>query len=508
MDSRDLFLFASDPAAFRDRLVIPAGRGPVRLGEVMAAFQRLDFLALDAAFVALKEGRQPEPGRFWLERTKGGSKDGDLAVMLLWLLAFCPRALTCQVGAVDQEQAAEMQKSARGIIRLNGWLAGILEVQAFAIVNQRTESRADIIPADVGGSHGSRPDLLILNELCHLGKEEFALNLLDNAAKVPHGLAVIATNAGFRPSWQWSWREEARASRRWHFSSVMEPAPWLDPDELAEARRRNSPSRFARLWRGQWVSGGGDALDESDLAAAVRLELGPMTGAEPGFAFYGGLDLGVKQDHAALVVVGRHVGHVERGPEPEPVSLPPILAACVDLGLVDSPGLPERSYKLHPGTNRLRLAYCRSWAPRAGGQIDLEAVELAALATARRLGLTAIFFDPFQAALMAQRLRRQGVRLEEVVFSGQNLDALASGVLEVFKAREIDLYPEPELAQDLAKLRLVERSYGYRLEAARDASGHADRATALALAVLGSRRLRWLPPPRVERELVCWPSAG
>jgi hypothetical protein len=508
MDASTLRLYASDPASFRAALVIPSAHGPARFGDVMAPFQAVDFAALDSAFIALKDGRRPEVGRFWLERTKGASKDSDLAVCLLWLLAFSPRSLTCQVGAADQDQADELRLACKAIVRLNPWIGGILEVQALAVVNHRTDSRCEIIPADVAGSHGSRPDLLILNELSHVQKKEFAENLFDNAAKIPHGVAVIATNAGFRPSWQWSWRQQALTSPRWYFSTYRDPAPWLDPAELSEAEKRNSPSRFARLWRGKWVSGGGDALDENDILAAVKADLGPMDGTEQGYVFYAGLDLGVKQDHAAFVVVGKHIGFVERGPEPEPVTLPPILAACADLGLMDSPSLPEPVYKFHPGSGRLRLAYCQSWAPRPGGQIDLTAVETSILETSKRIRLAAVCYDPFQAALMAQRLRRQYVRMEEITFTGANLDGMASAVLETFKAREIDLYDEPDLIADLGKLRIVEKSYGYRLDAPRDESGHADRATGLALAVLGSRRFRYSPPPRIEGELICYPSAA
>src|SRR5262249_788486 len=44
-----------------------------------------------------------------------------------------------------------------------------------------------------------------------------------------------------------------------------------------------------------------------------------------------------------------------------------------------------------------------------------------------------------------------------------------------------ELYPDP-LVEDLSKLTLEERNYGYRLSAKRDKAGHADKATALAIA--------------------------
>jgi hypothetical protein len=106
---------------------------------------------------------------------------------------------------------------------------------------------------------------------------------------------------------------------------------------------------------------------------------------------------------------------------------------------------------------------------------------------------------------MAQRLTRQGVPMKEISFQGANLNDMASTVLEEFKARNVDLYDDPALVADLGKLRIVERSFGYKLEAARDQSGHADRATALTLALLGAKRFQCTAPTRLTRPLLLYP---
>ena len=101
----------------------------------------------------------------------------------------------------------------------------------------------------------------------------------------------------------------------------------------------------------------------------------------------------------------------------------------------------------------------------------------------RRYGVTGVFYDPWQAEYMAQTLRNDGVRMEPMPFTGQNLTKMASVLLETFRSRRIDLYPDAQLIADLERLSIVERSYGYRLESTRDETGHADRATALAIAL-------------------------
>lgn len=434
--------YAADPMLFLSDLVIPGARGAVRFGDVMADFQREWFAAVAPSLAAVACGERPPLGRFWVERTKGASKDSDLACCLLWLLAFTSRPLSCQVGAADQDQADELRKAARDILHLNPWLGGRVKVQSWRLVCDATGATAEIIAADVAGSHGARPDVLILNELSHVTKQEFAENLMDNAAKVPNGLVVIATNAGFTDTWQMRWRELARESGRWYFHKWDRPALWLDEAEIDEAKRRNSQLRYLRLWWGVWASGTGDALDQAIIDAAVDPQAGPLTGFEP-YGFCAGLDLGVKFDLSAFVVLGAD-----------------------------------------GATQRLCLADCLAWAPDpATGEVDLELVKAEILSASRRFNGLVVGFDPNQCLFLAQQLRRENVNMVEVPFVGKHLDVMAASLLEVFRSKKITLYPDADLLAELGRLRLVEKPYGYKIEAARTKDGHCDRATALTIAI-------------------------
>lgn len=448
---------AADPMAFFQGLIIPSAHGTARFAVVMAAHQQEWFEAIAPSLLAVAAGQPPPITRFWSERTKGASKDSDCACVLLWLLAFSPRKLDMQVGAADRDQAHELKKAATDILRLNDWLAKRVEAQSWQLVCKATGSVCDIVATDVAGSHGARPDVVVMNELSHVTKEEFSQNLLDNATKKPLGLVIICTNAGFENTWQAKWRGIAQQSPRWHFHKFDQPAPWISQEELEEAAGRNSRSRLLRLYYGHWPSTAGDALDADDLAAAVDETLYPMHGKSPGWFFVGGLDLGIKQDHSALVVVG---GHRE--------------------------------------TQQLRLAYAQSWQPQRGtGKVDLIAVERALLDADRRFGFATCGYDPYQAALMAQRVSLQRVKMQEMTFTGANLNLMASTLLDVFRSRTLRLYRHSALIADLQRLTIEERSYGYRLSATRDERGHADLATALAIALPIAIELLGRSPVRV-----------
>lgn len=436
--------FYGDPMAFFEEVHLDNGQ---RFGDVMTPDQREWLEALTPALSAVANGeRSPTVQKFWLEAVKGNAKTTIDALLTLWLLAFNRvGGLLIQVAAADADQAAEVKRAAEDILRANPWLAEVITILTDRIVCQRTESEAEILAADVAGSHGARPDVLILDELVHVQKTEFLENLLDNAAKIPTCLVLATTNPGFTGTWAWKQRELARTSRRWHFQQITMPPPWIDPAEIEEARLRNTPTRFARLWGGVWSSGSGDFLDPCDVAACVTMH-GPLLKALPEFVFVGGLDLGIKHDHSALVMLG-----------------------------------------VHRQNRRRRLAMVKRWAPGSAGKVDLTEVQAGVKAACDLFQPRALNYDPYQAELMAVQLRRQGCRMVEVPFIGANLNEMASEILETFTSRNIDLYNDAGLIRDLGRLTIVEKSYGYKLESVRDSDGHADSAIATALALLAAK---------------------
>lgn len=323
-------------------------------------------------------------------------------------------------------------------------------MQRDRVVNDHTGSALIILSADADSSYGLTPDAIVIDELTHWPDSGAALweSLFSAAAKRSNCLLTIISNAGTGEgqSWQWKIREAARTDEAWYFSRLDGPvASWISPLHLAEQRRMLPPVAFDRLWLNQWTSGQGDAITEADLQAAVRLDASP-TEREPGLTYVAGLDLGLSRDASALVVVG-----------------------------VDADG------------ERVRLVDVQAWKPAPGGRVQIELIEAAIVAANDRWKLAGVNFDPWNCAYLAERLGVLGVPMIETSFSAKNLANMAAAIVESFRDRRIELYPEPTLLHDLRGLRVVERNYGYRLDAARDQHGHSDRAIALALALLGAR---------------------
>ncbi|MEQ8787145.1 MAG: hypothetical protein RIC55_12640 [Pirellulaceae bacterium] len=436
LNSSKIADYRNDPMSFFDDLEFSGGRW----GDCMPDWQWEELQQIAPSLLAVARGESPPIGRFWWERTKGASKDTDLAACVLWLLLFSVLPLLVQVGAGDKDQAGELHKAAADWLHFNTLLKAKIKLLGWEIKCERAV--CEIVAADRTGSHGSRPDVLILNEL-HVANEEFSQNLMDNAGKMPNGLAIIATNAGHLDTWQHTWRTIAEESDRWHFHVIDTPAPWITPAELVEAEKRNPRSRYLRLWHGIWSSNAGDALLPAAIDSAFADKVAFIDSYQSGWMFVGGLDIGVRRDFSAFVAVGKH---------------------CE--------------------TSRYRVARVWTWRPPHGGEVDLDSVTQTVIDAHQRFQFENVAADPNQARHLVQQASKVGVPIEAREQNGKTLLEQAMSLVEVFNARDIDCPADPQLEYDLRHLRLVERSYGFRILSDRSGeAGHGDVATALSIAL-------------------------
>jgi len=464
----NLQLFANNPEAFRNELLVDVDGTAKQFGEVMDDWQRKDFKSLDPGLLScIGRNKESAKMRAYLERPRGHSKTTDLAVISIYALAFSTRPIRGFCFAADKDQANLLKDAISRIVRLNPWLSSVIDIQRSDILNSAKnhpgfQSTLSIFPSDVGSSYGILPDLLICDELVHWQGGDGALwnSILSSAAKRKNCLLCIISNAGFCDSWQWNIREAARTDEEWIFSRLDGPtASWLDEKRLDEQRRMLPTVAFNRLWLNQWSSGGGDALLPTDIDRAFNSDLQKMTGTEPDFNFVAGVDLGLTRDCSAVI--------------------------CLGIGKFGT-----------SQAGKIRLADDKLWIPKPGFKIDLTDVENYIKELDDKFHLQAVAFDSWQAEHLAQRLeadakhkRRQQRLLRakpwmiEVPPTGQNLREIASILIETFQDYRIQCYDCETLKRDLFKLRIEERAFGFRLTSPRDETGHGDTASAFSLAL-------------------------
>ena len=441
----DLQRYARDPLRFFGDLIIPGADGPVRFRDVWAPEQVDAFKRVAPCLLAVAAGKRPPDRGHWYERTKGFSKDSDVACDIVWIMVFAAVPMLLELGAEKREQAAETTNAMRDLVRLNPWLETYFRFLKHSVEGIRTGSVLNVLTTTDTASHGTRPHFSVINELSHINHKNFALTMADNADKVATNFMVIATNAGSLHTWQHDWRETYRLDDAWWFQKVSKPAPWIPERNIRNAQKRDPAIRFNRLFNGIWSPQQGDAIDPEDIQAALRLK-GPTSAAEikqDGWQCILGVDSGVKHDHAALVTLA-----VKRG---SPV---------------------------------IRLVDCQWWAPGPGGRIDLTKLEAAIFWAFDHLPVIGMAYDSYQMELTAQRVRKRGFVAEEQSFQGKHGDLLAHDLLDSFVNRRIEMYNNEALIRDLHRLCIEEDSkQQWKLKAIRDDFGHADRGIAMAIAL-------------------------
>lgn len=475
----------ASPEYFRNNLIIDAGGAARRFGDVVERWQSRDFAAIDPAWLyATGRGSRPNIRRAWLERPRGHSKTGDIAMSATWALTTSAKRLSGVVAAADRDQAGFIRDAIARLLNLNDWLNDYIDAGRERIVNKITGSELVILTSDVSSSYGHTADFVICDEVTHWAKRDLWDSLFSTAGKKDNCLLLAIQNAGFQDSWQWLLRESLRTDpRAWYFCALDGPqASWISAETLAEQRHLLPQIAYARLWLNRWSLSSGDALTDSDLREAITLA-GPPGGPEIGWSYSAGLDLGVSKDASALVVVGRHIGHWQ----PRKPTERPALNLLQRLGMVDAPGYDEPQADWMPGSGRTKLVACEVWQPSPGQRVSLEEVRIAAL------GLHKIFnfslgYDPSQAILMAEQLQAAGVPALPMPFVAENLKGMCQVVLDSFTEKALDLYDNPRLLADLRALRVAEKNYGVRLTSPRGVNGHGDAATALSIALLMAKR--------------------
>jgi hypothetical protein len=229
-----------------------------------------------------------------------------MAAQLTWILRFARRPVRGLAAAADRDQAGLIRDAMELLARLNPRWCGDLDYQRHAVINHHTGSRLDIITSDVQSSWGAIPDFVICDELCHWEQPDLWQSLFSSAAKKPHCLLAVLTNAGVGRGWQWRLREAARQDPAWHFSSLAEPqAPWITPDNLAEQRRLLPATVFDRLWRNLWQDTGGEFVTLAEAEACRDDSLTMQSRGTPHRTYIAAVDYAEKHDFTVGVVLHR-----------------------------------------------------------------------------------------------------------------------------------------------------------------------------------------------------------
>lgn len=407
----------------------------------------------DAAAVLNLDGTQT---RHLLVRARGHSKTTDVAgIAVAALLRQLSPDYPAYAIASDKGQALRLRHAIQGFVRRTPELQDEIQVQADKAIAVRTDAELEVLAADGPGIWGLLGGFYVADELFNWPSTMNAQLVWDavfsSLPKVPGARLVCMSSAGDPAHWtKESVYDPAIDDRRWRVSHLRGPAPWQDPEDLDEQRRRLRPSLYARLYENEWTAAEDRLTTQDDIAACVTLE-GPQR-PQFGHRYIAGLDVGLKNDRTAACVV-----------HAEPVT-----------------GWDDYGRSVHQGW-RVVLDRIAVWQGTRLKPVRLDDVAQW-LYQAHLDYRCAIVFDPYQAVHLAQQLRQRGVTADEWTFSAPNNGKLAATLYSLLREHRLALPDDqPELLEELANVRLRETSPGVvRMD--HDPGKHDDRAIALALA--------------------------
>jgi phage terminase large subunit-like protein len=418
-------------------LVLESGH---RWGEVATPWQWADARAI-------LEPDDGDPLLHFDTRPRGGSKTSDLAGMTAAaLVEQVPAGGRCYAIASDRDQARLLVDSLAGFVSRTPGLPGAIAVDRYSAVTPAA-ARLEVIPADAASSYGLRGSLFVVDELTQWPSvnREVWVSILSAVPKVPGARLVVLASAGDPAHWSYQIRERARVSPAWRLHEVPGPVPWVSESALLEQRELLTDSQYARLHLNRWTASEDRLVTIENLAAAVRLD-GPQD-PRRGVTYRIGVDLGLRNDRTAIAIC-----------HAEPMA-----------GQVR--------------TKRVVLDRMIVFAGTKVDEVKLAEVESVLIEAWKRYGRPRVRLDPWQAIGLAQRLRRQGVSVEEWSYSAQRYGAVAQTLYTLLRDGLLDIYDDAELLDELANVRLKETLPGLvRVE--HDPGRHEDRCVALGFAAV------------------------
>ena len=247
--------------------------------------------------------------RFWLEFPRGHDKSSGVGRLCNWLLAFSPRRnVRIQVAAADRGQAGQLADFMAAELRLNPWLAARVRPHRLEIRSLVNDSVLEILAADAAGSFGSKPDVLVCDELTHWPKSDLWDALYSGMEKRQDSVVVVITNSGIKGTWQEDVLEMARAHpKSWLVYQAPGPlASWMSAEKVAELAAGLPAALARRVLYNRWVDPGeGCGLcTREEAGACVDSTLARALGRAPNsdLVYVASVDYGLVKDRTVLCV--------------------------------------------------------------------------------------------------------------------------------------------------------------------------------------------------------------
>ena len=219
-------------------------------------------------------------------------------------------------------------------------------------------------------------------------------------------------------------------------------APWQTADWINEMRRSLRPNQFGRMIENRFVTTKSRFVDTTMWDQCTDPRIGHVV-ADRTLPVWAAVDASVKHDSTALAIV-----------------------------------------TWTQQEQRVRLVDHKIFTPSPDDPIDFSAdVEHTLQEWYKRFNLRNVQYDPYQMAASSQRLRLQGLPMQEYPQTASNLTAIGENLFELVKGGNLLVYPDRQIRTAVSRAVAIEGSRGWKI--AKDKQSHRiDIVVAIAMAAL------------------------
>ncbi len=451
-----------DPVSFMQEVLYDPQEGvPFRLYKEQKVFVR-------KAFELTVLGRLRYNDLCWSSGKKGGKTALAAMIAIYTAVILAGNAGEIAILANDKDQAqSRVYKAIADILQASPRLKDSAVIGVSSIKFKATGTEIKAYASDYAGFSGSNPSANIYDEGAYYNSES-ARRLWDEGIPSPVrriSFRLSVSTAGFEdePSPLLDTYNRIMAKGKLIAPNLRAdgkllvfwasglpdscPAPWQNRDNWIEDQRAaydTRPNQFARLIENVWTSTETQFINLADWDLCVDPTASPIL-SDPMLNVWVGLDASVSRDNSAIVAVA-----------------------------------------WDPNLRKVRLVRHRTFVPTKKNPIDFERqIEAEILDLRQRFRLRKVSFDPYQLISVSQRLARDGIPMQPLNQTSNNLTQAGNALLELVKYQNLVLYPDDAMRVAVSKCVMKESSRGMKISKT-SASAKIDTVVALSFACLAA----------------------
>lgn len=390
------------------------------------------------AFKLDDDGRLVYPEMVYGAIKKSGKTTFAAVVVVVMVLLFGGRYAEAYCIANDLEQAqSRVFEQCRRMVESSPLLRREANITARQITFAASDATITALDSDYASAAGGHPTISVFDELWGYTSER-SRRLWDEMIPVPTrkiSCRLVVSYAGFEGESELLYELYQRGLQQpqvgpslragdgmlmaWHHEPI---AWWQDERWLTEMRRSLRPNQFLRMIENRFVTTESSFIDLSWWDACTDAQAKPIV-QDRRLSIWVGVDASVKRDSTAIAWVTW-----------------------------------DRVAK------QVRVIGHRIFQPSPDQPLDFElCIEHTLLALKARFNVRQVLYDPYQMQASAQRLKREGVRIEEFPQSVPNLTEASQNLFELIQGKNLVVYPDDGMRLAISRAIAVETGRGWRI---------------------------------------------